>query len=143
MKYTKKRYNKKRVYKKNSRKNTKKRIKTKNNRKSNSKKHNRRVNKNHVKMVQSGGFVGPLLPEFSNLFNQIPHGMSVLYNGLNPPPVSAPANPMKNSINPHPTKDQYLRGKGPFLDKNEVLGPKLPEVFDTHVKANPPLGKTP
>ena len=140
MKYTKKRLNKKRVLNKKS----KRRPKTKKNTKK------RRYKRKYVKkggatysykpeVVQSGGFVGPLLPEFSNLAKQIPYGLSTMYNGLNPPPVSAPANPMKHSINPHPTKDQYLRGKSQSLDKNEILGPKLPEIFDTHINANPPL----
>ena len=124
MKYTKKRFNKK----KNVNKKNKRRPKTKKHTKK------RKYNKKHVKkggatysykpeVFQSGGFVGPLLPEFSNLAKQIPYGLSTVYNGLNP----------------NPTEDQYLRGKGPYLDKTEVLGPKLPEIFDTHIKANPPL----
>lgn len=122
---------KKKGQKRRTKNNTKRRYRNKTNKKG--KKYLRRSYK------QKGGFVLPFVPDFRNLARSIPYTMKNNYNTLNPPPYTAPANPTKHEINPHPAYDQYLRGDNDMVDPEKLLGPNLSKTFDESIRVTPKL----
>ena len=117
---------------------------TKNNTKRRYRNKTSKINKKNKKYLrrsykQKGGFVLPFVPDFKNLARSIPYSMTSNYNTLNPPPYTAPANPTKHDINPHPAYDQYLRGDNDMVDPEKLLGPNLSKTFDESIRVTPKL----